>query len=65
MRRSWLGLLMLVCSTVALAQSPPPQNPTLIARVRGVDDEAHKVPLRLSDLNVDVNIVGAIAPLSF
>ena len=61
MRQCWLGLLLLVCSTAALAQSPPPQNPTLIARVRGVDDEAHKIPLRLADLNVDVSIVGAIA----
>jgi tetratricopeptide (TPR) repeat protein len=61
MRRCWLGLLMLMCSTAALAQSPPPPNPTLIARVRGVDDEVHKIPLRLADLNVDVSIVGAIA----
>jgi hypothetical protein len=60
MRRSWLALLLLVGSMTALAQSPP-ANPTLIARVRGIDDEFHRVPLRLADLRVDVNIVGSIA----
>jgi hypothetical protein len=43
----------------ALATAP---NPTLMARVGGVDDErAKRRSLRIADLNVDVAVVGAIA----
>src|SRR5262245_24731499 len=58
--QSWFAVLILVGSMAAMAQSPP-TNPTLIARIRGVDDELHRAPLRLADLKVDVNVVGCIA----
>jgi hypothetical protein len=45
---------------VAVASAPP--NPSLIARINGVDDEsAVSRSLRIADLNIDVALVGAIA----
>jgi hypothetical protein len=59
-----LCLTGLICTTGAGAQSQSnqsPSNPTLTARVGGIDDEQKVRPLRLADLNVDVQLVGQIA----
>ncbi|MET0533499.1 MAG: VIT domain-containing protein [Steroidobacter sp.] len=57
-----LILLALIGATEAMAQpAPVTPNPALVARVEGVDDEVHRRHLPISDLDVDVRVVGAIA----
>ncbi len=61
----WLRplILLMLIGTANAAPKPAPAalNPTLAAREQGIDDEEHQRFLPISELTVDVRVVGAIA----
>lgn len=65
MRADWprLGicLLAVMCAAEAAKAAPATPNPALAARVQGVDDEMHRRYLPMTDLNIDMRLVGSVA----
>lgn len=60
----WTAGLMLAASWPVVAQAAPADNPQVSALINGVRDAAHEAPLQVGQLDLTVDVAGAVAQVT-